>query len=149
MPNILQRTLSLLTGDDYQVNTDWLKMPTNRHVKSMTERELLRRESEIGATLFGPIAMGGRREFFLLDDATWIWYEEWTDVNRVRRSATTRYEVQDNGILKIQEGARYSYVTGQEYDNICSAISIYYERVAREVYRIDPDNGTPLNAQAI
>lgn len=142
---MLQRAFSLLTGEDYKVNTDWLTMPRIRSARpAITERELLRRESEIGATLFGPLPQGGRRQFFNLDASTWIWYEEWIDDRRQRHTATTRYEVQENGILKVQEGARYSYVTGAELENIKSAINMYYERVAREVYHVDPDTGDAL-----
>lgn len=149
MPTIIQRALSLLTGDDYSIKHEqWLKMPLNRPTGRLTERELLRHESEIGASLFGPLAKNGRREFFNLDEKTWIWYEQWVDENRNQRSATTRYEVQENGVLKVQEGARYSYLEAQELDNLYQAITVYYERVAREIYRIDPDSGQPILAPA-
>lgn len=149
MPNILQRALSLLTGDDYSLKSEqWLTMPLNRPHGGLTERELLRLESKIGATLFGTLAKNGRREFFNLDEKTWIWYEEWQDQGRNKKSATTRYEIQDNTVMKVQEGARYSYLEGQELENLRTAISLYYERVAREIYRIDPDTGQPITSQA-
>lgn len=148
MPTILQRALGLLTGDDYSIKNDWLTMPISRPMRAITERELLRLESDIGTTLFGPLPRDGRRQFFNLDPNTWIWYEEWMDERRNRQSATTRYEVQENGIMKVQEGARYSYLEGQELDNLRTAVSIYYERVAREVYHIDPDTGQPLGYTA-
>ena len=146
MPNLLRKALSLLTGDDYSLkNENWLKMPINRPHSSLTERELLSLESKIGATLFGPISKNGRREFFNLDEKTWIWYEEWQDESRNRRSATTRFEVQESGVMKVQEGARYSYLENPELENLRKAISLYYERVAREIYHIDPDSGQPLS----
>ncbi len=37
------------------------------------ERDLLRHEAKIGGELFGPLPQGGRREFFCLDEYTWIW----------------------------------------------------------------------------
>ena len=55
----------------------WLKMPKNRPLKQLTERDLIRLESEIGAQLFGPLPKGRRREFFCLDASTWIWHEEY------------------------------------------------------------------------
>ena len=58
--------------------------------------------------------------------------------------STTRYEIHDQGILKVQEGSRYSYLEGQELQNLDMAIRLYYERVAREIYKIDPDTGRPL-----
>lgn len=144
MPSIFQRTMALLTGDDYKVNTEWLKMPLSRNGKPLTERELLRRESEIGAELFGPLQAGGRRQFFNVDPTTWIWYEEWRDANGQQRSATTRYEVHKKGILKVQEGARYSYLDGQELQNLTTAIELYYNRVSREIYHVDPDTGRTI-----
>lgn len=138
MPTILSRALSLLTGDDTSVNTDWLKMPAKRKLKELTERDLINLEAAIGATLFGPVPHGHRREFFCLDARTWIWHEQWVDEETRRlQSATTRYEVQDQGILKVQEGARYSYLDGQELQNFLLAVQMYYERVTREIYRTD------------
>lgn len=143
MPTILSKALSLLTGNDSKSDsTSWLTVPKNRPLKPFTERELIRLEAAIGAQLFGPLPKGHRREFFCLDATTWIWHEEWIDENRRLKTATTRYEIQEVGILKVQEGARYSYVEGQELQNLVTAIQMYYERVAREVYRTEPE---PLN----
>ncbi len=144
MPTLLKKALSLLVGDEAENSAKWLKMPKKRPLKSFTEHDLIRLESEIGAQLFGPLPRGHRREFFCLDETTWIWHEEWIDENRKHRVATTRYEIQDQGILKVQEGARYSYLEGQELDNLTTAINMYYERVAREIYKVDPDTGEPL-----
>lgn len=138
MPSIFSKALSLLTGDETKVDTDWLKMPKNRALKSLTERDLIRLEAEIGARLFGPLPKGHRREFFCLDANTWIWHEEWVGDDRKLQTATTRYEVQDNAILKVQEGARYSYVEGQELENLTTAIRMYYEQVARDIYHAEP-----------
>ncbi len=145
MPTLLKKALSLLVGDEAETATKWLKVPKKRPFKKFTERELIRLESEIGAQLFGPLPRGHRREFFCLDERTWIWHEEWVDADRKHRVATTRYEVQDQGILKVQEGARYSYLEGQELENLTLAIRMYYERVAREIYHVDPDTGEPLS----
>lgn len=144
MSSILKRAISLITGEEVDVNTDWLKMPKNRPLKQFTERELIKLESEIGAQLFGPIPAGRRREFFNLDPITWIWHEEWLDDHRRLQTATTRYEIQDKGILKVQDGARYSYLEGAELDNLRTAINMYYERVCREIYQVDPDSGARL-----
>ncbi len=105
----------------------------------LTERELIQLESDIGARLFGEVPKGHRREFFNLDLSTWIWYDEWVDAQSGQRKSTTiRYEVHENGILKVQEAARYEFIEGQELENFMAAIHLYYERVAREVYHADP-----------
>ena len=142
MATIIQKALKLLVGDD--VSTDWLKMPKKRPLKVLTERELLTLESEVGAKLFGPVPAGHRREFFCLDEYTWIWHEEWLDANKKLATSTIRYEVSDHGVLKVQEGARYSYLEGEELQNFGIAIRMYYEQVAREVYRLDPATGQKL-----
>lgn len=144
MPTILQKALSLLTGDELIGDTAWLKVPKNRPLKSLTERDLIHMEAEIGSKLFGPVSQGRRREFFCLDEVTWIWHEEWVDDHRRLQTATTRYEVQEKGILKVQEGARYSYVEGDELRHLVAAIQMYYERVMRQIYKIDPSTGQRL-----
>ena len=144
MSSILGRALILLTGEEVNFNKDMLKLPGKRKLKPLSERELLKLESEIGASLFGELPKGHRREFFCLDERTWIWYEEWFDDKRKHHTATTRYEIQDKGILKVQEGAKYSYLEGQELQNLIAAINMYYERVMREIYGVDPDTGVKL-----
>ncbi len=142
MNTVLKKALNLLTGDD--TSLDFLKMPTQskqRPLRRLTERELLSLESEIGGQLFGPVPDGRRREFFCLDKDTWIWYEEWHDEKRKKQSATVRYEVSPQGVLKVQEGARYKYLEGEELRNFGLSVRLYYEQVARRVYRRDPATG--------
>lgn len=111
-----------------------------------TRRQLIQRESEIGGQLFGPVPAGHHRQFFNLDQSTWIWYEEWTDEKGETQSVTTRYEVHENGVLKVQDDAPYYFIEGQELINLTAAIRTYYERVSREVYRRDPATAQPLAA---
>lgn len=134
--------LSLLTGKPDSIGA--FSLPKSRPVRKLTERELLRRESAIGAQLFGPLPKGREREFFCLDDATWIWHETWKDEKGRPQQATTRYEVHSGGILKVQAGARYEYINGAELNNLTAATRLYYERVAREVYHRDPQTGAKL-----
>ena len=142
MPSVLKIALQLLVGDD--VSTDWLTMPKKRPLMGLTERELLTLESEIGAKLFGAVPAGHRREFFYLDNHTWIWHEEWLDASKKLATSTVRYEINEHGVLKVQEGARYSYLEGEELQNFGIAIRMYSEQVAREVYQLDPATGQKL-----
>ena len=142
MGNILKKALSLLTGDPDQA--DLLHIPKNRPLKSLTERDLIRLESEIGSKLFGAVPEGHRREFFNLDERTWIWHEEWINEKRKLQTSTIRYEVHDKGIFKVQEGARYSYLDGDELQHFMLAVKLYYEQVARQIYGFDPDTGAKL-----
>lgn len=109
-----------------------------------TRRQLIQRESELGGKLFGPIPETHHRQFFNLDINTWIWYEEWTNEKGEVESTTTRYEVRENGVLKIQDGAPYYFIEGQELINLTLAIKTYYERVSREIYHRDPATAKPL-----
>ncbi len=144
MGKLLKKITGLITGEPSALS---FKMPKNRSLKRFTERELLQFESEIGSKLFGSIPEGHRREFFCFDDVTWIWYEEWKDPKTGKlQTATTRYELHQKGIMKVQEGARYSFLEGEELANFDAATAMYYERVMREVYGYDPVTGKPLYA---
>jgi hypothetical protein len=142
MSSVFKKALSLIIGDSV---SSTFQVPKNRPLKKMTERELIQLESEIGAQLFGDVPKGHRREFFCLDETTWIWYEEWSDPKTNKRhNMTIRYEVHTNGVLKVQEGARYSFIEGEELNNLLAAATMYYEQVARGVYGIDPHTGQNL-----
>lgn len=138
--SVLKKTLTLLIG-----NTDelaYLKVPKQKKsMKQMSERELLQLESNIGRELFGPVPKGHQREFFCLDETTYIWYESYKDTDGKEIELTTRYEIQGDKILKAQPGARYSYIEGQELENLLMAIGMYYERVMRTIYDRDPRTG--------
>ena len=144
MADFLKKTFELLVGTE-DVTMPKMKLPKKRSsLTKPTYRQLIQMESEIGGTLFGPVPAGHRREFFNLDEDTWIWHEEWKDRLGKSRSSTTRYEVHDNGVLKAQEGARYSFIEGVELENFMLATRMYYERISREIYQCDPQTGQPL-----
>lgn len=99
-------------------------------------RNLIRREAKIGGQLFGPVPKGGRREFFCLDEHTWIWHEEWVDQNGQSQTKTTRYDVRPNGILKAQDGQHYQHVTPDEARHLREAVHLYRDRVRTELYHL-------------
>lgn len=138
MPDLFKKALSLIVGNPAQDQN-------GRPLQKLSERELIRLESNIGQDLFGPIPHDHRREFFCLDRHTWIWYEEWIDgTSKKAQSMTTRYEVHPNGILKVQDGRPYHFIEGVELQNLSVATQLYKERVMRDVYRRDPHTGLPL-----
>ena len=67
--SLLGKAYALLAGDTS------VGKSKKRPFKRYTERELITLESEIGAELFGPVEKGRHREFFCLDEKTWIWHE--------------------------------------------------------------------------
>ncbi len=102
--------------------------------RPLTEHDLIRREAAIGAQLFGPIPAGHRREFFCLDENTWIWHEEWVDLDGKRHLITTRYEIRGQQVIKAQGSMPYQVVSGAEAEHLLAAVNLYHERVMREVY---------------
>lgn len=135
MSDLLKKTLSLLTGS---------AADTKRPLRKLSERELIELEAEIGGSLFGPIPAGHRREFFCLDAHTWVWHEEWFNDKKQRQVTSTRYEIHNNGILKAQDSKVYKFLEGEELRTLVLAIRLYYEAVARGIYKRDPHTGQPL-----
>ena len=99
-------------------------------------RDLIHKEAEIGGRLFGPIPEGHRREFFCLDEHTWVWHEEWLEGNGEYRVRTTRYDVRPDGILKAQDGQHYQHVLADEAHRLYEAAKIYNEKIKLELYKV-------------
>lgn len=93
----------------------------------------MRREAQVGGTLFGPLPNNTSREFFCLDEHTWVWHEEWVDPDGHHRTKTTRYDVRPYGIMKLQ-GDSYQMVGRAELLRLYEAAKLYQARVACEVY---------------
>jgi hypothetical protein len=104
--------------------------------KADLQRALLHYEARLGGELFGKVPKGCRREFFCLDERTWVWHEEWIDDRGKRRVMTTRYDVRPQGIVKSQGAHAYQSLTRQEAENLYSAIALYEERVGAELCRL-------------
>lgn len=96
-------------------------------------RNLIRHEARLGGQLFGPVSQNTRREFFCLDEHTWVWHEEWFDKNGQHQLRTTRYDVRPNGILKAQNG-QYQPVSYDEARHLVDAAKLYQQKVQSEIY---------------
>lgn len=96
-------------------------------------RNLIRHEARIGGKVFGEVPNNVRREFFCLDERTWVWHEEWTDKNGQNHVQTTRYDVRPDGILKAQHG-KYQQVSPEEAVRLYDAACNYKNAVNREMY---------------
>lgn len=93
------------------------------------ENQLIRQEAEIGGKLFGAVPKGHHRQFFCLDEHTWIWHEEWND-NTGHHVVTTRYDVRPSGVIKSQDGqATYQRLSKDEATNLYRAMLMYGEYV--------------------
>lgn len=103
-------------------------------------RSLVHWEAKVGGGLFGPIPEGVRREFFCLDEHTWVWHEEWTDQSGKRRIVTTRYDVRPNGVFKSQGTNSYQALSAEEAVHLRDAVNAYCEKVVPELQRIQHQN---------
>lgn len=98
-------------------------------------RDLIRKEAVIGGTLFGPIPEGHRREFFCLDEHTWVWHEQWIDKGGVKRMRNTHYSVRPSGVVKIHSGSNtYQSLSPSEAKNFHETVRQYYKKVTHNLY---------------
>lgn len=97
-------------------------------------QKLLRHESKIGGQLFGQVPRYNRRDFFCLDEHTWVWHEESFNQNGERVITTTKYNVQPNAVLKSQNNSHYQPVSFKELENLYHATQAYRKRVREEIY---------------
>jgi hypothetical protein len=98
-------------------------------------KALMHYTAHIGGEVFGPIPKGSRREFFCLDEQTWVWHEEWTD-KAGHHVMTTRYDVRPNGVFKSQGHNSYVALSPEEARNLRNAVITYYQRVMPELMRL-------------
>lgn len=96
-------------------------------------RDLIRHEAKLGGDVFGRVPKGHRREFFCLDEHTWVWHEEWTNQQGQREIQTTRYDIRPSGVVKSQNG-QYSEVSSQELQRLLAAANKYLNRVNSDIY---------------
>jgi hypothetical protein len=97
-------------------------------------RDIIHQEAAVGGQLFGPVPKGGRREFFCLDEHTWVWHEEWVDQTGKRQVVTTRYDVRPQGVFKAQDGQAYRPLSLEETKHFFKAINLYYNAVTNTVF---------------
>lgn len=98
-------------------------------------KSLIHWEGQVGGQLFGPVPKGNRREFFCLDENTWVWHEEWTDKGG-RHTMTTRYDVRGNTVVKSQGANNYESLSKDELRNFVTAVLLYRKQVLPELQRM-------------
>lgn len=109
------------------------------HKQAMRKRSLMRAEAQIGSTVFGAVPAGHTREFFCLDQYTWVWSERWFDQEEgSEKHMTVRYEFQPNGVLKVVDNIPRGYIQEQELKNLVRAMRTYANKVAVDLYNHAP-----------
>lgn len=96
-------------------------------------RNFIRHEAKLGGELFGATEPGRRREFFCLDEYTWVWHEEWRDTVGQAHVQTTRYDIRPRGVIKSQNG-KYQTVSQSELSRLIDAMKHYQGRVYNDIY---------------
>lgn len=92
-------------------------------------------EANIGGQLFGKTASSShQRQFFCLDESTWIWHESWSDFHGRKRSMTTTYEVRSHGIVKRFNQGGYTSLSNTEKNHFLRAVKLYKAYVGSYVY---------------
>lgn len=142
MNQLLRRVRRLLVDEDELIHL--LRNPVKKSTsQTMTECQRLSLESKIGGQLFGPIPEGFSREFFCLDDHTWIWQEASYDDLGDKVINKIRYQITVAGVIKTSGQESY-FIEGEELANFIRATSLYYQEVSRQVYQRDPLTGQKL-----
>lgn len=100
------------------------------------QRALLHHLAKIGGTVFGPVPASVRREFFCLDETTWVWHEEWRGDDGQPHAITTRYDIRPNGILKSQGTNSYQRLSGEEEKNFRLAVKSYHQKTSAEINQL-------------
>jgi hypothetical protein len=102
------------------------KQPNADARRAAAEKDLINAESALGRTLFGNVAPGHQREFFMYKKNVWIWHED---------GRTNRYEVRQNGVFKKVDESGYHKVTGEELEHFRKAASAYLALVKSRIYK--------------
>jgi len=98
--------------------------------------KLLNFEGKIGGSLFEQPNDNRKREFFCLDEYTWVWYEEWSTKFGKRQSLITRYDIQSNGVFKIQPNMPRRRLSDEELSNFYEAVKLYSKKVIPELQKL-------------
>ncbi len=98
------------------------------------QQQLTRQEITAAQGIFGPIKEGTVRDFFCVDQHTWVWYEEWTEANGQRKRMTTRFDVRGGTVVKSQNGGEYSQLVGRELQNFNASAVAYVGKVKKSMY---------------
>ena len=95
--------------------------------------DLVRRQPTLARSIFGEVSQGGSREFFCLDETTWIWHESWKDETGYH-TKRTKYEIREDDIVKSVNEGNYQSVSMEEATNLRNAVRLYTKRVNEELY---------------
>lgn len=102
----------------------------------LINKRLIKKEAYLGGQLFGALNKGHRREFFCLDENTWILHEIYTDSKTKQKlHSMLRYDICFNQSYKKQDNnLNWQKLSQQEDENLKAAIKIYRHNVLAKLY---------------
>lgn len=105
--------------------------------KSEINDTLLHFEAKIGGELFGKLPAGADRQFFVLDERTFVWHEAWTDQSGHKKSVTTRYIIRPGGsLVKTTGDGNYHAVSDTEAHRLLRTAEAYQTKVTSAYQKI-------------
>ena len=100
------------------------------------KKRLIRKEARLGGRLFGSLEKDQIREFFCLDENTWVWHEVWTDkTTKQKQRHTLRYDIRSDWIYKKQDNdSCWRELDQNESENFKKAVEAYRHSVLAKLY---------------
>jgi hypothetical protein len=98
-------------------------------IVSKLRTSLLKIEARVGAKIFGGTDGVYRREFYCLDNHTWVFKQADQEGNKL----TTYFDVRPSGVFKLKGGS-YCKLESVELHRFVEAVKIYQQKVMQEIY---------------
>ena len=113
----------------------------SNHLEPLTEGNLRAKESALGSSIFGPMALNEQiREFFydirIADRDSWFFHQVVKDSSGFNLEVTLHYEVHPTGILRLSSapGVKNEFIHGQELQDFVTSATMYQELVTSKLY---------------
>jgi hypothetical protein len=114
-----------------------------KSAKDFDVRDLIEVESRIGGEIVDNNHAVEERRFFYEKDHNWFYIQIFKDSRGVETIHGTRYEVNDDHVLRIVNGAEHAPIEPDEMQRFSAATVEYHKRIVREVYQQEPANLDP------
>ena len=117
------------------IKNDQLSLTKKPKTKDQRLNELIAREAEIGGAIFGAEQADEDRKFYCLDERTWVYQNTYRDLtDGKQKTMVIRYELHQNGVMKIINSKNHSMVDDEEAERLIKAIKLYYKYVMEKIY---------------
>jgi hypothetical protein len=114
-----------------------IKSASSAKRQARIDDSLLHFEAKLGGQLFGKLPAGADRQFFVLDNHTFVWHEAWTDQSGHKKSVTTRYIIRPGGhLVKTTGDGEYRAVSDLEARRLLKTAKAYQTKVASAYQKI-------------